>query len=106
MHKDRVPEAVAGAIESLLKKIDKFCPHIESMPSMIDNHQLLPAIQTACCMHCLFDFMPLLQDSIATPECDLCDQPSIQFVEISIPIGYGVMTINVGDKCCADIFIG
>ncbi len=105
VQRETVPEGVAEALDELLGRIDKFCPHINSMPPTI-HHLLLPAIRTACCSTCLQDFMPLLHEEMKSTDCDLCEQPSREFVEISIPIGYGLLTINVGEKCCADIFIG
>jgi len=104
VQRDSVPDAVAEALDDLLQRIDKFCPHINTMPPTID-HLLLPAIQVACCAMCLQDFMPLLHEQMKSTDCDLCGVISREFVEISIPIGYGLLTINVGEKCCADIFI-
>lgn len=105
VQKDKVPDEVAEALDELLHRIDKFCPHINTMPPTID-HLLLPAIQSVCCSMCLPDFMPMLHEQMKSIDCDLCGKESRSFVEISIPIGYGLLTINVGEKCCADIFIG
>lgn len=104
VQRDNVPDAVAEALDDLLQRIEKFCPHINTVPPTID-HLLLPAIQVACCSMCLPDFMPLLHEQMKSTDCDLCGIISREFVEISIPIGYGLLTINVGEKCCADIFI-
>jgi hypothetical protein len=48
--------------------------------------------------------MPLLiADSSGCDLCGIGDKKSI-YVEISIPIGFGVLTTNLGAYCCADIF--
>jgi len=105
LQRETIPEKVAEALDELLARIDLFCPHIDVIPPRIE-HVLLPSIRTACCNTCLHDFIPMLLESAKTPECDMCSKRQTVFVEISIPIGFGVMTINVGEDCCADIFIG
>lgn len=105
LQRETVPEKVIEALDELLARIDKFCPHIDVIPPQVD-HVLLPAIRTACCNMCLHDFIPMMMEAAKTPECDMCGKEQTVFVEISIPIGYGVLTINVGEECCTNIFIG
>ena len=55
-------------------------------------------------MECLVDFVPLLLAN--DTGCDLCGvgEKMDMYVEISIPIGYGSLVVNLGAYCCADIF--
>ena len=90
-------------VEKLVDKIDKFCPHFSTfIPTF--KHMLLPAIGVGCCMECLVDFVPLLLAN--DTGCDLCGVggKTDMYVEISIPIGYGSLVVNLGAYCCADIF--
>ena len=101
-HND-ISQKRADGLVQLLKKIDKFCPHFSTtMPTF--RHLLCPSIGVGCCVECLPGFMPLLMAD--SSGCDLCGVGgrNDMYVEISIPIGYGSLSINLGAKCCADIF--
>lgn len=91
------------SVKKLVDKIDKFCPHFSTTAPTF-KHMLFPAIGVACCMECLIGFFPLLLAN--DTGCDLCGvgKKMDVYVEISIPIGYGSLVINLGADCCADIF--
>ena len=92
------------SLKILLDKIDKFCPHFHTaIPTF--KHSLMPVIGVASCMECLIGFYPLLLADESG--CDLCGVGGKLSVyrEISIPIGYGFMMVNLGTNCCADIFV-
>ena len=93
----------AEGLEKLLGKIEKFCPHFSTtMPTF--RHFLFPSIGVGCCNECLTGFVPLLMADAAG--CDLCGVGGEKdmYVEISIPLGFGSLSMNLGAYCCADIF--
>jgi len=87
----------------LLNKIEKFCPHFATTTPTF-RHILVPAIGVGCCCECLGDFISLMMAD--SSGCDLCGVggKNDMYVEISIPIGFGSLSINLGADCCADIF--
>lgn len=93
----------ADGVVKLLKKIDKFCPHFTTFTPTF-KHFLFPSIGVGCCHECLIGFMPLLMAD--SSGCDLCGvgEKNDMYVEMSIPLGYGSLSINLGTYCCADIF--
>ena len=96
------PERVE-AIVKLADKVEKFCPHIDKMPTSI-KHLIIPSIGVCCCVQCLDDFLNLALSD--TSGCDLCGvgEETDMYVEISIMLGFGNMSVNLGEKCCAPIF--
>ena len=91
------------SLEKLLGKIKKFCPHF-AITTPTFRHILVPAIGVGCCYECLGDFLPLMMAD--SSGCDLCGVGGKNdvYVEMSIPIGFGSLAINLGADCCADIF--
>jgi hypothetical protein len=91
------------SLEKLLGKIEKFCPHF-AITTPTFRHMLIPVIGVGCCYECLGDFMPLLMAE--SSGCDLCGvgDKNTMYVEISIPIGFGTLAMNLGADCCSDIF--
>ena len=96
------PKRVEAIVE-LADKVEKFCPHIDKMPTSI-KHMIVPSIGVCCCVECLGGFLNLALSD--TSGCDLCGvgEETDMYVEISIMLGYGTMTVNLGEKCCAPIF--
>jgi len=89
------------SLKKLHDKVVKFCPHfVTTAPTM--RYFMLPSINTGCCVECFPDFLPLLQDDDSG--CDLCGIKGKEYVEISIPLGYGSLAANLGANCCAEIF--
>jgi hypothetical protein len=91
------------SLGKLLNKIDKFCPHFATTTPAF-RHIFAPSIGVGCCYECLGGYMPLLMAD--SSGCDLCGVGGKKdtYVEISIPIGFGTLAINLGVGCCADIF--
>jgi hypothetical protein len=98
---EKSSEKRTEALQRLLGKIDKFCPHFSTtMPTF--RHFLCPSIGVGCCFECLSGFLPLLMAD--SSGCDLCSIKQVMYQEISIPIGHGTLTMNLGADWCADIF--
>ena len=104
IERDKPTEQVTILVDELLSRIDKFCPHIDTLPPKIE-HMLLPSLKLACCIPCLPDFAKLIDDELKSNDCDSCGKETVEFIEISMPLGYGVLSFNIGNWC-AEKFIG
>lgn len=92
-------------IEKLLDKCDKFCPHIDTLVMPKVRHFILPQIRSCFCFDCAGPFMREAQTT-AGNDCDSCGKHNKNFVEFSLPLGYGLMNFNLGTTCCASLLNG
>jgi len=87
-------------IEALVVKCTMYCPHIDTLVMPKIKHFILPEIKTIFCYTCADDFLKLAMNKDGN-DCDLCGKENKYFVEFSAPLGHGILTFNLGTKCCA-----
>jgi hypothetical protein len=87
-------------IRVLVDKCTMYCPHIDTLVMPKVKHFILPEIKTIFCYTCADDFFKLATNKNSN-DCDLCEKKNKYFVEFSVPLGRGILTFNLGTKCCA-----
>lgn len=87
-------------VRVLVDKCKMYCPHIDTLVMPKIKHFIIPEIKTIFCYTCAEDFLKLVANKNSN-DCDLCGIENKYFVEFSVPLGHGILTFNLGTKCCA-----
>ena len=87
-------------VRVLVDKCTMYCPHIDTLVMPKIKHFIVPEIKTIFCYTCAEDFLKLLTNKNSN-DCNLCGEENKYFVEFSVTLGHGLLTFNLGTKCCA-----
>ncbi len=84
----------------LAGKCTSFCPHISQLP-FSKPHFWVPAFKAVICGVCVPEWR---ESCDLDNDCDLCGSAQIDFMEMNIQMGTGVLVFHLG-RCCVDKFI-
>jgi hypothetical protein len=103
---NRLTKTQQKIIRALVAKCTKFCPHIDSLIMPKVNHCIFPEIGTVSCYVCADDFLKLIAQE-SDNNCNYCGLENDNFVAFSVPLGTGgLVSFNLGTKCCAGKLTG